>query len=77
MGGGSVLDASHEASHAPNLSNSLFFLLRSTFSWDGDAEEDNDILDINNTDLKRALDLGTTAAAMAPAAGTRRPGVVV
>ena len=66
-----MLDASHEASHAPNLSNSLFFLLRSTFSWDVDAEDDNDILDINNTDLRRALDLGTTTAAMAPVTGVR------
>ena len=58
MGGGSVLDASHDASQAPNWSNSLFFLLRCTLSGGLETEDeeadDDDTLDMNRADLTAA-----------------------
>ena len=54
MGGGSVLDASHDASHAPIWSNSLFFFLRCTFSGCREAADDDDTLDMNRADLTAA-----------------------
>ena len=49
-----MLDASHDASHAPIWSNSLFFLLRCTLSGGREAAVDDDALDMNRADLTAA-----------------------